>query len=295
MTDSSRKKGRVQRTVLIVVVVVIFTAGLIVSIYDGIQKEKEFQYNRENYALALAALDRAEYETAYAYISLVQDEYEDAETLKIYLRARTMYDAERPETTVEADAEMDQISWHYYGERADEIEEFKKEMLNESSSYSYAQHRKKVEAEREYVRDKLPYVGMLEENIDMTFLGYHGEVWETREWVGDELKDAELYLWYVKEDLLLSIYSATVVDGSVIKVNKGNEKYWDGNTILGTPGGRPDLEEKEYTNSNWVPPASLYEDPYDAGSYSDPEDFYDDYYDDFSDYDEAEEYWYSYS
>lgn len=32
-------------------------------------------------------------------------------------------------------------------------------------------------------------------------------------------------------------------------------------------------------------------DPYNAGDYNDPEFFYDDYYDDFSDYDEAEQYW----
>ncbi len=57
----------------------------------------------------------------------------------------------------------------------------------------------------------------------------------------------------------------------------------------------PDITQKPAPTSSPRPTSKPASDPYNAGDYAYPDDFYDDHEDDFGDYEDAEDYWEKYN
>ncbi len=57
----------------------------------------------------------------------------------------------------------------------------------------------------------------------------------------------------------------------------------------------PDITQKPAPTSSPRPTSKPASDPYNAGGYAYPDDFYDDHEDDFGDYEDAEDYWEKYN
>ena len=125
-------------------------------------------------------------------------------------------------------------------------------------------------AYQERVRTEPPFVGMYVRDIDNTPLG-DGKISDhERRYVDGKLVDVYIYDYYDEDGEV--IYSARTVDGEVTEVWPGG---YDPPITFSSP--RRDYEEEE--------------DPYNAPSYANEEDFYDDHYDDFFDYEEAADYY----
>lgn len=146
----------------------------------------------------------------------------------------------------------------------------------------------------------LPYVGMYEDDLDLTSMGesnYFKRSESIR--VNGTQMIARAYDYYNKDGKYL--FTAWCVDHKVVAIEDHTAAPLDENPH------KPKAETPTYTFKNpkptptpvtggWYDPGKMTydfygDDPYDASDYSNPDDFYDDHYDDFNDYDEAEEYW----
>lgn len=146
----------------------------------------------------------------------------------------------------------------------------------------------------------LPYVGMNEDDLDLTSMG-ESDYFKRSEsiWLNGAQTVARAYDYYNKDRQYL--FTAWCVDHKVVAIEDHTAAPLDENPH------KPKAETPTYTFKNpkptpmpttggWYDPGKMTydfygEDPYDASDYSNPDDFYDDHYDDFYDYDEAEEYW----
>lgn len=115
----------------------------------------------------------------------------------------------------------------------------------------------------------LPYVGMPESRINSTILGKPSDVIRHN----TEIKNGNCYVanLYDFNRNGKVIYTVRCVDGYVTET-------WDNRD---SPASVPAYHA----------PTPSDDDPYDAASYSNEEDFYDDHYDDFFDFYDAEQYW----
>lgn len=143
------------------------------------------------------------------------------------------------------------------------------------SDYEHsAAHREYLERHPEIAKSEadrkanLPYVGMPESNISRTSLGSPRA--EVRHNV--EIKGSNRFITNIYDfvEAGKTIYSVRCINGYVTET-------WDYRNVPSYP--------------SYYYPASSEDDPYDAASYSNEEDFYDDHYDEFSDYYDAEQYW----
>lgn len=141
----------------------------------------------------------------------------------------------------------------------------------------------------------LPYVGMPEDDLDLTCMGaadsYHGK--KQMQIDGREVT-VTAYNYYNTMDYLL--FTAWCNGGKVVAIEDHTKSpfgidprsaSWQSSTDINVPISTPTPSSGYY--SGWKIRNSR--DLYGASDYSNPDDFYDDHYDDFFDYDEAEEYW----
>ena len=124
----------------------------------------------------------------------------------------------------------------------------------------------KSEADR---KANLPYVGMPESRINSTILGKPSDVIRHNTAIKNGNRYTANLYDFVRNGKV--IYTVRCVDGYV------TETWDDRDSPVSVP---------VYHASN---PSD--DDPYDAASYSNEEDFYDDHYDDFFDFYDAEQYW----
>ena len=126
-------------------------------------------------------------------------------------------------------------------------------------------------AYQERVRTEPPFVGMYVSDIHNTPLG-EGEISDIeRRYVDGDLTTIKIYDYYDEDGEV--IYSARTVGNKVTEVWPGG---YDPPITFSSP--RRDYEDEG-------------DDPYDASSYANEEDFYYDHYDDFFDYEDAADYY----
>ena len=136
------------------------------------------------------------------------------------------------------------------------------------------------ETYREEVRTGIPFVGMYESDIHKTILGpaSHSDQ-RNYEMIRGKRVAAYVYDWY-KDGCI--IFTARCYNGIV-------QQVWDYRT---NPRQRAKRTTYSSTTKRSSSTTKKPDDPLDAKSYNNPEDFYDDNYYDFFDYEEAEDYYY---
>ena len=128
---------------------------------------------------------------------------------------------------------------------------------------------------------EVPYVGMSEQDISNTMLGYPSTVQHSQETVSGKSVTANNYDFVSNGRV---VFSARCVQGKVTKV-------WDTRSSPYKQSGGSSKSGSSKSSGT----SRKKSDPYDASSYAHPEDFYDWYYDDFWDYEDAEDYWEEYN
>ncbi len=137
----------------------------------------------------------------------------------------------------------------------------------------------------EEVRTGVPFVGMYESDIGKTTLGRpNGTPWHNYNWERGKKIQATIYEWH-RDGYV--VFSARCLHGTV-------EQVWDDrrNPWKKVKSSTSSSNKNRTTSSGAGKKKTTNDDPLDAKSYDNPEDFYDDCYDDFFDYEEAEDYYY---
>lgn len=174
----------------------------------------------------------------------------------------------------------------YSGELSEEIKTFKgnfkpqyDEFLAEKKREAEEQRLQRAERNRQYyaeLRNKIPYKGMRESDINKTIMGRYHEI-DTDSKYGDTK-----YYWRTNYGEIMLI--VTCKEGKVTSVSRYGWGYFWTEDIKPIWNGTNPYKNKKSSSSKKK------EDPYDVNDYSDPEDFYYDNYDDFWDYEDAEDY-----
>lgn len=149
------------------------------------------------------------------------------------------------------------------------IDEFRPILKEEYEAYLEAEWIAEQKATELKITTGVPYVGMSESRIDDTILGRHDDTRSNYECISGEQYLATIYVFMEGNK---EIFSARCVRGTVTEI-------WDKRD---SPAYIPQSTAKTTTYND---------DPYDAASYRNEEDFYYDHYDDFFDYYDAENYY----
>ena len=197
-------------------------------------------------------------------------DYRDAKVLLNYCRAYMVFDEYDPSTFAKTHEYLDKISYGYSGEC-----DWKVSYLRSSLTLAELPSRPAVQSKSEYA-DELPFEGMPASSVSKSILG----AYSSKESIGGDLTR---FKWISRSG---DIYFYAIGDvWTITEVSKCNDSlYWDGDTYC--PNGvqsQPATAQTDGTVSS--------NDPFDARSYSEPNDFYYDYPDDFVDYEDAEDYW----
>jgi|GEM_PF-3195776 len=196
--------------------------------------------------------------------------YRDAKVLCSYCRAYLAFGKYDRSTFAQTHRYLDQIPADYSGDCEWEVAELRGELALAETPRRPAAHSTAAYA------DRLPFRGMPVSGVGRTILG----AYSTRTSAGGGLT---LYEWTTGSG---ELYFYAIGDASTVtEVSKCSESlYWDGDTFC--PNGI-------HSRSAAAQPAAASGsgDPFDAASYSDPDDFYYDHPDDFYDYEDAEDYW----
>lgn len=129
--------------------------------------------------------------------------------------------------------------------------------LKISNNHIRAEQEKQYKEALEKAQNSLAYVGMSERFINQTKLGPYHDKKTTYPWKSRPITYYHFY-WY-------SEYVTVYCEGGVVT--------------------------KVVMNSQYSPSRKQSSDPYNAGGYDDPEDFYEDYYDEFDGFEDAEDYY----
>ncbi|MGN0521904.1 MAG: hypothetical protein ACI4IQ_04625 [Eubacterium sp.] len=131
-----------------------------------------------------------------------------------------------------------------------------------------------------FIDADVPYVGMLESDINSTRLGRATEVEKCKDFY--KLKENHRYTEYIWKQNNKTIFKATVW-------------YWDFKNDRAVSGYVHDVcDWRESATTKYYYTTKKQHsttDPYNAKDYDDEEDFYEDHYDDFFDYYDAEDYY----
>ena len=131
-------------------------------------------------------------------------------------------------------------------------------------------HRQEAAEAKEYLKDKMPYIGMNESYVSYTRLGNYSHCNYSkrnsrRTYIFKDSQGRETYTVTCNDLIVTGVFDK--VNNRVLTKNNTWKKY-----------GSYSSDTKQ-------------DDPYNAKDYSNEEDFYDDHWDDFFDYYQAEDYW----
>lgn len=282
----SNKRGlmqvskKVRNMILIGILAALVAAVGIAGILEA-NAERERQRLQEAYTSAIDLIAAEDYAGALSVLEpLAEDNYEETAQLiclcnaalslekgyysSAYFEAKDLTVSSLPsELTAQAAVVIAEIVSEYY-------------------DYCARVDQEKAAAYAEKVRTGVPYVGMWESQISKTSLGApSSKVRHNTAMIDGQSYTANLYDFY--EDGV-RIFSVRCVQSKVIQVWDMRDKLTQdiGNAANGSSGSTANQNHDD---------GETEDDPFDAASYSHPDDFYYDHHDDFYDYEDAEDYW----
>ncbi len=251
---------------------IIVLATAVICIPAGKQLRETIQ-TQKAYNTAIELISIEDYDGALEMLESIDDkDYEDTYTLIKLCRAVNYLEEEDYPS-----AYLCAIFCKYRNfsdNLQEQIDAVIEEIETEFSAYCERMEEEETTQETQ-LQIEVPYVGMLESYISKTSLGAPSStVRHNNEMISGQVYTANLYDFYDGDTL---IFTARCVQGKVTQV-------WDkrDNLTNSTTSGSTKKYSSTTTSDN---------DPYNADSYSHPDDFYYDHYDDFYDYEEAEAYW----
>ena len=215
----------------------------------------------------------------------LEEAYKNTVPLYAYALAQAEYNSEDRYMKTVNDY-LNCIPEDYSGELCGEIKAFKENFKPQYDGFLAEEERKAEElrlqieeSKRRYyseLKNKIPYEGMSEGDINSTIMGNYDE-----KDYDSKYGDTKYYWKTIYGDIMLIV---TCKEGKVTSVSRyGWDSFW---TEDMKPVWNGINRHKNKINSS----KEKKSDPYDVYDYSDPEDFYYDNYDDFWDYEDAEDY-----
>lgn len=256
----SRKRKAALGICLCIGAVLAVIAG--VNVVSYVQMRSAYEEGRE----LIAAGDYPQAKESLLRIS--DGNYRDTDGLLAFCDGHIRYEAGDLSGAYSALESVD-ISQLNIGNKKNAVD-FKCRVNIDYDRYRREQDRIQTGAYESRIRNGVPYIGMSESRIGDTSLGAPSvDVRHNYECIGGEQYLANLYDF---ERNGRTVFCARCVRGIVTEV-------WDDrDRDTSRPPYRPSVDDDD-------------DDPYNAGDYSDEEDFYYDHYDDFFDYYDAEEYY----
>lgn len=258
--------------------IICLCAGLLLVVGIFVYLGLTFPTAKSDYEQGLALLEEGNYYQAsikflYSRIDHEEEGKKYALELYEYASARAEYEDDPCEETAaqvwrDFEEEYNKICRYRSIPYYNEIIAFGKEIKTQADKHDAEAISK--------IRRGLPYVHMPPEYINNTKLGSADSV--------STYGTSKVYTWKAADGC--TVFKVTIdSNGYVSEAEKYRENtHWNGNTLLSTHEGYSSKPSYSYNS-----------DPYDAGAYSNAEDFYYDYYDDFFDYEDALYYWNSHN
>lgn len=276
--ESERNSAKKKSTRKIIIGIAAVVCIIIISIvaFIIINKNREQSRIQGIYEQAEDLVFTGKYDKAIDLLdSIKQEEYKDTDALISFAESHKAYDEGN---IYLAYLFLDERSFEYQSEEHMQlIGSFSKEVNSEYKLYKQRQDEELAQALEKRITEGVHFVGMSESRINDTILGeaeFHGHNHFIE---NGETIVTNLYRWYRNGKWIFGVRCAK---GVVISISDFRSDY-SGGSSYGNYSGSSSSGKSE-------------EDEFDVGDFSHVDDFYDWYYDDFFDYEEAEDYYYSY-